>query len=101
MGYGQVPRIELNQDGTVTFFVIVGGFRVGTPVEISGYATQTNGAIATFQSVQLMPKSDPVEGVTLFVLGALLLGVATSLRLKIMRRAERETLSELSQHTNH
>jgi len=45
--------------------------------------------------------SAETEGVTLFVLGALLLGVATSLRLKIMRRTERETLSELSQHTNH
>jgi Animal haem peroxidase len=67
MGFSEVPRIELSQDGTVTIFVSVGGFRVGTPVEISGYATQANGAIATFQDVQLMPEWDPVEGVPLVV----------------------------------
>jgi hypothetical protein len=53
--YSEVPRIELNQDGTVTFFVNIGGFRLGTPVEISGYASQTNGATATFRWVEPMP----------------------------------------------
>ena len=48
MPFSEVPRIELSQDGTVTFYVNVGGFQVGTPVEISGYATQDNGAVATF-----------------------------------------------------
>ena len=67
MGYSEVPRIELNRDGTVTFFVNVGGFRVGTPVEISGYATQTNGAVATFYDVQPMPPGDPEEGVVMMV----------------------------------
>ena len=62
MPFSEVPRIELSQDGTVTFYVNVGGFRVGTPVEMSGYATQDNGAIATFQDVQLMPVGDPKEG---------------------------------------
>jgi Animal haem peroxidase len=74
MPFSEVPRIELSQDGTVTFFVNVGGFRVGTPVEISGYATQTNGAIATFQDVQLMPSADPVEGVILVVSGVPVIG---------------------------
>jgi hypothetical protein len=55
MPYSEVPRIELNQDGTVTIFVNIGGFREDTPVEISGYATQTNGATATFRWVQPMP----------------------------------------------
>jgi hypothetical protein len=55
MPYSEVPRIELNQDGTVTFFVNIGGFRLGTPVEISGYASQTNGATATFRWVEPMP----------------------------------------------
>jgi hypothetical protein len=74
MGFSEVPRIELSRDGTVTLFVSVGGFRVGTPVEISGYATQANGAIATFQSVQLMPSGDPVEGVILLVSGVPVVG---------------------------
>ena len=74
MGFSEVPRIELSQDGTVTLFVNVGGFRVGTPVEISGYATQANGAIATFQDVQLMPSGDPVEGVILVVKGVPVIG---------------------------
>jgi heme peroxidase len=74
MGYSQVPRIELSQDGTVTLFVNVGGFRVGTPVEISGHATQTNGAVATFRDIQLMPSGDPVEGVILVVRGVPVIG---------------------------
>jgi hypothetical protein len=74
MGFSEVPRIELSRDGTVTLFVSVGGFRVGTPVEISGYATQANGAVATFQSVQLMPSGDPVEGVILLVSGVPVIG---------------------------
>ena len=69
MGYSQVPRIEVSENGTVTFYVNVGGFRVGTPVEISGYALQTNGAVATFHDVQLMREGDPDEGVTLAVKG--------------------------------
>jgi hypothetical protein len=76
MPFSEVPRIELSQDGTVTFFVNVGGFRVGTPVEISGYATQTNGAIATFRDVQLMPSGDPEEGVILPVSGVPVIGSA-------------------------
>jgi hypothetical protein len=74
MAFSQVPRIELSQDGTVTFFVNVGGFRVGTPVEISGHATQANGAVATFRDVQLMPKGDPEEGVILVVRGVPVIG---------------------------
>ena len=74
MAYSQVPRIELSQDGTVTLFVNVGGFRVGTPVEISGHATQTNGAVATFRDIQLMPSGDPVEGVILVVRGVPVIG---------------------------
>jgi hypothetical protein len=60
MAYSEVPRIALNQDGKITLYVNVGGFKPGTPVEISGYATQTSGAVATFQSVQIMPNpNDP------------------------------------------
>ena len=67
MPYSEVPRIELNQDGTVTFFVNIGGFRPGTPVEISGYASQTNGATATFRWVQPMPEGDLEQGVIVVV----------------------------------
>jgi len=50
-----VPRITLNQDGTITLHVAVYNFDEGTPIEISGQATQANGAVATFYSVQEMP----------------------------------------------
>jgi hypothetical protein len=63
MPFSEVPRIELNRDGTVTFYVKIGGFEVGTPVEISCYASQTNGATATFRDVQPMPpESAPGKG---------------------------------------
>jgi hypothetical protein len=52
MSHSEVPNIELSKDGrTVTLYVRVTGFEADTPVEISGYATQTNGAIATFHEV--------------------------------------------------
>lgn len=76
MAYSEVPRIELNQDGTVTFFVNIGGFRVGTPVEISGSATQTNGATATFRYILPMPEGDPVAGVIVVVKSVPVVGPA-------------------------
>ena len=55
MPHSEVPRIELNKDGTITLYIQVPNFDVGTPIEISGQATQTNGTVATFSDVQKMP----------------------------------------------
>src|SRR6516165_3650652 len=74
MSHSEVPRIELNRDGTVTLFVNVGGFEAGTPVEISGHATQTNGGVATFRDVQLMPDGYSQEGVIMVVRGVPVIG---------------------------
>jgi hypothetical protein len=74
MSFNEVSRIELNQDGTVTLFVNVGGFQVGTPVEISGHALQTNGVVATFRAVELMPAGAPEEGVIMVVRGVPAIG---------------------------
>jgi len=56
MPHSEVPKIELNQDNTITLYVQVPNFVVGTPVEISGHATQINGTVATFSDVQEMPQ---------------------------------------------
>jgi hypothetical protein len=60
MGYSEVPKVELNQDGTINLVVNVYGFDPGTPIEISGQVTQDNGAVATFNNVQEMPQSGPL-----------------------------------------
>ena len=52
MPNSQVPSIHLNQDGTISIQVNVYDFDAGTPVEISGQATQENGAVASFYSFQ-------------------------------------------------
>ena len=82
MSNSQVPRVVLNQDDTISVEVNVSGFNPGDPVEISGQATQANGAIASFYSVQPMPqppsgnsapiwvKSIPVVGATAFQPGS-------------------------------
>jgi hypothetical protein len=57
MGYGKVPKITLNKDHSITLYVRIFDFETGTPVEISGQATQANGAVATFYSVLEMPDS--------------------------------------------
>jgi hypothetical protein len=58
MPNSQVPRIELNPDGSINIKVSVYGFDEGTPVELSGQATQINGAVATFYQVQATPPHD-------------------------------------------
>jgi hypothetical protein len=55
MGLSWVTAIELNDDNTLTLHVRVDGFEANIPVEISGYVTQSNGAIATFYDIQSMP----------------------------------------------
>jgi len=58
MSNSQVPRIELNDDGSINVKVNVYGFDEGTPIEVSGQATQGNGAVATFYQVQATPAHD-------------------------------------------
>jgi len=58
MSNSQVPRVELNPDGSISIQVSVYGFDEGTPVELSGQATQANGAVATFYQVQATPPHD-------------------------------------------
>jgi hypothetical protein len=65
MSNGEVARVHLNADDTISLEVSVHGFDEGTPIEISGQAIQANGAIASFYSVQEMPAHDEEEGATL------------------------------------
>jgi hypothetical protein len=58
----QVPKVVLNQDDTISIEVNVYGFDAGMPVELTGQATQANGAIASFYSVQAMPEHDGDSG---------------------------------------
>jgi hypothetical protein len=70
MPYSAVPRVELNKDGTINLAVNVDGFEAGTSIEISGQATQMNGAVATFYSVQAAPaEGTPLEVTFVPVLG--------------------------------
>ena len=65
MGYGKVSKITLSKTDTIILDVEVDDFEEGTLVEISGNATQANGAVVTFYSVQPMPASSSGDGVTL------------------------------------
>jgi hypothetical protein len=65
MPNSEVPRVELNTDGTINLVVNVVGFATGAPIEISGQVTQDNGAVATFYSVEPMPEGGQVHLVRL------------------------------------
>ena|SRR6266478_4996416 len=65
MAYSAVPRIELNNDGTVELYVSVYGYDEGSPVEISGYITQASGSVGYFIAVQEIPRVDADEEVLL------------------------------------
>jgi Animal haem peroxidase len=58
MPYSAVSKITLHQSGKITLYVRVPNWEEGLPIEISGQATQENGAVASFYSVQEMPASD-------------------------------------------
>ena len=62
--HGFVTKVTLQND-TITFSVGVYGFDAGEPVEISGYATQTNGAFANIYQIDQVPDmADPSVDVT-------------------------------------
>lgn len=56
MPLNKVNKIELNQDNTISLVIGVDGFDVDSPIEISGQAIQTNGAVATFYDIQTVPQ---------------------------------------------
>lgn len=68
MPHTEVPEIELRDDDSVSLTVEVFGFEAGIPVEISGSATQANGAIATFYDIQNLPPASPDGGSFLTVI---------------------------------
>ena len=70
MPHTQVNEIELRDDGSLVFTIDVFGFAPGTKVEISGSATQANGAIATFYDIRNLPAANPDGGSLLTVQAA-------------------------------
>jgi hypothetical protein len=58
----QVPKIELNNDGSIDLTVQVAGFAEGKSVELYGYVTQPSGAFASFRETQEIPRADPATG---------------------------------------
>ena len=60
MGYGKVSKVQIT-DNTITLSVELEDFDVGMLVEISGTATQDNGAVATFYAVQELPAESSGE----------------------------------------
>jgi hypothetical protein len=70
MPHTQVNEIELKDDGSLVLTIEVFGFEPGTKVEISGSATQDNGAIATFYDIGDLPPAKPDGGSVLTVTAA-------------------------------
>jgi hypothetical protein len=70
MPNSEVSEIELGDEGSLTCTVEVFGFEPGERVEISGSATQANGAIATFYDIQDLPNAGSDGGSLLTVTAA-------------------------------
>ena len=62
MSLDRIPEIDLRDDGSLVLTVEVFGFEAGTRVEVSGSATQANGAMATFYDIQSLPPAEPGGG---------------------------------------
>ena len=87
MPHTHVTEIELRDDGTLALTVEVFGFEVGTPVEISGNASQLNGAIATFYHLQNLPAAGPGGGSLLTVTSAPAAKFAAAEMITVVGRA--------------
>ena len=70
MSHTQVPEIELMDDGSLVLTIEVFGFEPGARIELSGSATQANGAIATFYDFANLPPAKPDGGSILTVKAA-------------------------------
>jgi hypothetical protein len=70
MPHTQVNEIEFKDDSSLVFIIDVFGFEPGAKLEISGSATQANGAIATFYDIQDLPPANPDGGSRLTVQAA-------------------------------
>jgi DNA-binding SARP family transcriptional activator/predicted ATPase len=70
MPNSEVSEIELGDEGSLTCTVEVFGFGPGERVEISGSATQANGAIATFYDIQVLRNAGSDGGFLLTVTAA-------------------------------
>ena len=64
MSHGWVRRIELDGNGNLNLQFAVSSSYANTPIEISGEATQANGAVATFYDVQVPTGNGDVVPVT-------------------------------------
>jgi hypothetical protein len=62
MPHTRVPEIELRDDGSIALTIEVFGFEDPALIEISGSATQANGAIATFYDIQNLPPAESGRG---------------------------------------
>ncbi len=58
MSHGWVRRIELDDNDNLSLLFALSSTYVNTPIEISGTATQPNGAVATFYDVKTVPPPD-------------------------------------------
>jgi hypothetical protein len=87
MPHTAVTEIELRDDGSFAFTIEVFGFDPGTRVEISGSATQANGAIATFYDIQDLPPAEPDGGSFLTVTAAPSTGFDQGEEISVVGRA--------------
>ncbi len=62
MTHSEVTEIQLRDDRSLALTVEVFGFEAGTPVEVSGNATQASGAMATFYEIHALPPAGPDGG---------------------------------------
>ncbi len=87
MPNSEVSEIELGDDGSFTFTVKVFGFEPGESVEISGSATQANGAIATFYVIRDLPNAGSDGGSRLTVTAAPSTGFVAGEVITVVGRA--------------
>ncbi len=87
MPHTAVTEIELRDDDSIVLTIEVFGFDVGTTVEISGSASQENGAIATFYDIRDLPPAEADGGSFLTVTASLSTGLVPGEVISVVGRA--------------
>jgi hypothetical protein len=96
MPHTEVVEIKLRDDGSFACTVEVFGFEPGTDVEISGSATQANGATAIFSDIQSLPPAKPDGGSVVTVTAFPSQGFAPGEVIAVVGRAAKIWHTELS-----
>ena len=99
MPFPWVTDVTFNNN-QIVLTVKIEGFETGERIELSGYATQENGAFAVFSTLQVVPPPTPDQKITMYVTALSSLNFQTGSPVTVVFRAARVWVTVLEESGN-